>query len=95
MIDHVVTALDRVLIREEVEMRELRDKFLQEVLPYFAALLNSEIVNTKEEFLYTLTVQEKNLERESVLRKCISFLGSLGSDLHYMARGMQKESELE
>ena len=94
MIDHSVHALERILIKDKVEMREGKEKFLQEVLPYFAALLDLE-VTTKNEGLYTLTVKESQLEKETVLKRCITFLGSLGSDLHYIAKGRAKENELE
>ena len=94
MIDHVVANMERVLVKEKVDLRTTKDRFLQETLPYFAALLDMQLEETKEAY-YTMTVQESFLEREAVLRKCISFLGSLGSDLHYMAKGRTKENELE
>jgi hypothetical protein len=94
MLDLAVTSLERVLVKEKVEIREAKDKFLQEVLPYFSALLDFETGSVKES-PYSLTVQEASLEKEQVQRKCISFLGSLGSDLLYIARGRAKEHELE
>lgn len=94
MIDHAVANLERVLVKEKVDLRTTKEKFLQETLPYFAALLDMELEESKEA-LYTTTLQESQLEREAVLRKCISFLGSLGSDLHYIAKGRSKENELE
>ena len=94
MIDHAVQALERILLKDKVELREGREKFLQEVLPYFAALLDLE-TSGKHEGLYTLTVKESQLEKEVVLKRCITFLGSLGADLHYIAKGRTKENELE
>jgi hypothetical protein len=94
MLDHAVTNLERVLVKEKVDLRTTKDRFLQDTLPYFAALLDMQLEDTKDA-IYTTTLQESLLEREAVLRKCISFLGSLGSDLHYMAKGRIKEQELE
>jgi len=94
MVDHAVQALERILIKDKVELREGREKFLQEVLPYFAALLDLE-TSGKNEGLYTLTVKESQLQKELVLKRCITFLGSLGSDLHHIAKGRTKENELE
>lgn len=94
MLDHAVANLERVLVKEKVDLRTTKDRFLQETLPYFAALLDMQLEDTKDA-IYTTTLQESLLEREVVLRKCISFLGSLGSDLHYMAKGRTKEQELE
>jgi hypothetical protein len=94
MIDHIITALERVLIKGEVEIKTGRDKFLKEILPYFSSLLDMDLT-IKTTQVYTMTVQESILEKEMVLKKCITFLGSLGSDVHYIAKGQQKENELE
>jgi hypothetical protein len=93
MLDHAVTNLERVLVKEKVDLRTTKDRFLQDTLPYFAALLDMQLEDTKDA-IYTTTLQESLLEREVVLRKCISFLGSLGSDLHYMAKGRINQQDL-
>jgi hypothetical protein len=94
MIDHAVTNLERVLVKEKVDLKPSKDKFLQEILPYFASLLDMNLEGTQDTS-FTVTVQENALEREAVLKKCTSFLGGLGPDIHYIARGGQKENKLE
>ena len=95
MIDHVVSSLERTLAKDKVDLQDSRDKFLQDILPFFENLLQVEFESKGNEEMYTLTVQESQLDKDQVLRKLINFLGSLGTDLLYIAKGLKKDLDLE